>query len=45
MVLIRYAMGVVDVDNMLMLLGACRNMDPLTREIVTKEFIRGFYGI
>lgn len=37
-------MGVVHVDNMLMILSACRNMDPLAREIVAKEFVKGFYG-
>lgn len=42
--MVRYSMGIVNIDNVLMILGASRNMDPMTREIVTKEFIRGFYG-
>jgi len=37
-----YAMGVVEVDNMLMILAASLDMNPLDREIVTKLMIKGF---
>eukprot|EP00823_Brevimastigomonas_motovehiculus_P007408 TRINITY_DN6447_c0_g1_i1.p1 TRINITY_DN6447_c0_g1~~TRINITY_DN6447_c0_g1_i1.p1 ORF type:complete len:308 (+),score=52.36 TRINITY_DN6447_c0_g1_i1:260-1183(+) len=37
-----YAMGVVDIDNVLMILAASRDMQPKDCEIVTKEMIRGF---
>lgn len=37
-----YAMGVVDVDTMLMILGVSVDMDPVAMDYVTKELIRGF---
>ena len=37
-----YALGVVDVDNVLMLLGACRDMTPEERTIVSSGLMRGF---
>lgn len=38
-----YAMGVVDVDSMLMLLGVCREMKPDEQEVVTRAMMRGFH--
>jgi len=37
-----YAMGVVDIDNVLMILAASKQMDDITREIVTRKMIEGF---
>eukprot|EP00479_Gromia_sphaerica_P011251 TRINITY_DN5484_c0_g1_i1.p1 TRINITY_DN5484_c0_g1~~TRINITY_DN5484_c0_g1_i1.p1 ORF type:complete len:187 (+),score=43.59 TRINITY_DN5484_c0_g1_i1:172-732(+) len=37
-----YALGVVDVDNMLIILAASRDMPPTERNIVTKLMMRGF---
>lgn len=37
-----YALGVVEVDNVLMILGASRTMDPPARDIVTRRMIEGF---
>uniref|UniRef100_A0AAV1U7V6 Selenide, water dikinase n=1 Tax=Peronospora matthiolae TaxID=2874970 RepID=A0AAV1U7V6_9STRA len=37
-----YAMGVTDVDTMLMILGVCRDMTEKQRDVVTTEMIRGF---
>lgn len=37
-----YALGVADVDNLLMLLAASLEMQPADREIVAREMIRGF---
>jgi len=37
-----YAMGVVDVDNVLMILAVCREMDMEIRDIVTRRMIQGF---
>jgi len=37
-----YAIGIVDVDNMLMTLGASAEMPQPQREIVTREMVRGF---
>src|SRR5689334_18944693 len=39
-----YAMGVVDVDNILMILAASRDMDEKHRDIVTKLMMKGFDG-
>jgi selenide, water dikinase len=40
-----YAMGVPFVDNILMLLAASTDMDSKSRDIVTREMIRGFDGV
>ncbi|DAZ94415.1 TPA: hypothetical protein N0F65_003444 [Lagenidium giganteum] len=37
-----YAMGVTEVDTMLMVLGVCRDMEEKERDVVTTEMIRGF---
>jgi selenide,water dikinase len=37
-----YAMGVPRVDHMLMILGVSLEMDEKSREIITKEMMRGF---
>lgn len=37
-----YAMGVTEVDTMLMTLGVCRDMSELERDVVTTQLIRGF---
>ncbi|KAF4323073.1 hypothetical protein BBO99_00003526 [Phytophthora kernoviae] len=37
-----YAMGVTEVDTMLMILGVCRDMSETQRDIVTTQMIRGF---
>lgn len=37
-----YAMGVSDCDNMLMLLGVCTEFTETERDVVVKEFIKGF---
>ncbi|KAI9906553.1 hypothetical protein PsorP6_004834 [Peronosclerospora sorghi] len=37
-----YAMGVTEVDTMLMVLGVCRDMNEKQRDIVTTQMIRGF---
>lgn len=37
-----YAVGITDIDNMLMILGASTDMVPDVREIATRETIRGF---
>lgn len=37
-----YAMGVYDIDNLLMLLAASTDMIPKDRDIVTKAFMKGF---
>ncbi|CAH0477485.1 unnamed protein product [Peronospora belbahrii] len=37
-----YAMGVTEVDTMLMILGVCRDMNEKQRDIVTTQMIRGF---
>ncbi|CAI5722960.1 unnamed protein product [Hyaloperonospora brassicae] len=37
-----YAMGVTEVDTMLMILGVCRDMSEKQRDVVTTEMIRGF---
>ncbi|GMT25117.1 hypothetical protein PFISCL1PPCAC_16414, partial [Pristionchus fissidentatus] len=37
-----YAMGVSDCDNMLMLLGVCTELVENERDVVVKEFIKGF---
>ncbi|KAG7400528.1 Selenide, water dikinase 1 [Phytophthora boehmeriae] len=37
-----YAMGVTEVDTMLMILGVCRDMTETQRDIVTTQMIRGF---
>ena len=39
-----YAMGVTDVDTLLMILGVSVDMDPVAMDYVTKELIRGFNG-
>ena len=39
-----YAMGVTDVDTMLMILGVSVDMEPQAMDYVTKELIRGFNG-
>ncbi|GAB9466550.1 hypothetical protein Gpo141_00003922 [Globisporangium polare] len=37
-----YAMGVTEVDTMLMILGVCRDMSEKERDVVTTQMIRGF---
>lgn len=37
-----YAMGIVDVDNVLMILGASLDIQPEYRKIVTQQLIKGF---
>ena len=37
-----YAMGVVDIDTMLMILGVSVDMEPNAMDYVTRELIRGF---
>ena len=37
-----YAMGVEDVDTLLMLMGVCTEMSSEEQDIVTTELIRGF---
>lgn len=37
-----YAMGVTEVDTMLMMLGVCREMSEKERDVVTTQMIRGF---
>jgi len=37
-----YAMGVVQIDNVLMILGASKNMEMADRDIVTRKMIEGF---
>ena len=37
-----YAMGVVEIDTMLMILGVCRDMTSRERDVVTTDMIRGF---
>ncbi|GMR48607.1 hypothetical protein PMAYCL1PPCAC_18802 [Pristionchus mayeri] len=37
-----YAMGVSECDNMLMLLGVCKDFSDKQRDIVVREFIKGF---
>jgi selenide, water dikinase len=37
-----YAMGVTEVDTMLMMLGVCRDMNDIERDVVTTQLIRGF---
>jgi len=37
-----YAIGVVDIDNVLMILAASQTMDPQTRKIVSRKMIEGF---
>eukprot|EP01127_Copromyxa_protea_P013823 TRINITY_DN3752_c0_g1_i3.p1 TRINITY_DN3752_c0_g1~~TRINITY_DN3752_c0_g1_i3.p1 ORF type:complete len:193 (+),score=32.44 TRINITY_DN3752_c0_g1_i3:185-763(+) len=37
-----YAMGVVDIDNVLMILAASQEMDADVRDIVTRKMIEGF---
>jgi len=37
-----YAMGVTEVDTMLMILGVCRDMSERERDVVTTQMIRGF---
>ncbi|EGZ27233.1 hypothetical protein PHYSODRAFT_321069 [Phytophthora sojae] len=37
-----YAMGVTEVDTMLMILGVCRDMSEKQRDVVTTQMIRGF---
>ncbi|KAG7386666.1 Selenide, water dikinase 1 [Phytophthora pseudosyringae] len=37
-----YAMGVTEVDTMLMTLGVCRDMSEKQRDVVTTQMIRGF---
>lgn len=39
-----YAMGVTDIDTMLMILGVSVDMEPDAMDYVTKELIRGFNG-
>jgi hypothetical protein len=39
-----YALGVVDVDNVLMILAASQEMEPEARDIVTRKMIEGFNG-
>ena len=39
-----YAMGVTEVDTMLMILGVSVDMEPDAMDYVTKEMIRGFNG-
>lgn len=39
-----YAMGVTDIDTLLMILGVSVDMDPVAMDYVTKELIRGFNG-
>jgi len=39
-----YAMGVVEVDTVLMILGVSKTMTPKERDIITTEMIRGFAG-
>ena len=39
-----YAMGVTEVDTMLMILGVSVDMEPNAMDYVTKEMIRGFNG-
>ena len=39
-----YAMGVADIDNVLMLLAASMDMDKKNRDIVTRKLIEGFDG-
>lgn len=39
-----YAMGVTDVDTMLMTLGVSVDMEPKAMDYVTTELIRGFNG-
>ncbi|KAI9207011.1 AIR synthase-related protein [Polychytrium aggregatum] len=40
-----YAMGVADCDNMLMLLGVARKMEPEVKDAVTTHFMRGFHDL
>lgn len=40
-----YAMGVVDIENVLMILAASQEMEPDVRDIVTRRMIEGFNGI
>jgi len=37
-----YALGVVDIDNVLMILASSRDMEPDQRDIVTRQLILGF---
>ncbi|KAF8375003.1 seld-1 [Pristionchus pacificus] len=37
-----YAMGVSECDNMLMLLGVCNDFNDVERDVIVKEFIKGF---
>eukprot|EP01125_Pyxidicula_operculata_P009506 TRINITY_DN312_c0_g1_i3.p1 TRINITY_DN312_c0_g1~~TRINITY_DN312_c0_g1_i3.p1 ORF type:complete len:194 (+),score=21.11 TRINITY_DN312_c0_g1_i3:152-733(+) len=37
-----YALGVVDIDNVLMILASSMGMEPEERKIVTRKFIEGF---
>ena len=39
-----YAMGITDVDTMLMILGVSVDMEPDAMDYVTRELIRGFNG-
>ncbi|KAK8808458.1 hypothetical protein WA158_008359 [Blastocystis sp. Blastoise] len=40
-----YAMGVIEIDTMLMILGVCREMPEKERDYSTREMIRGFNDI
>jgi selenide,water dikinase len=37
-----YAMGIYEIDNLLMILAASTDMNPTDRDIVTRAFIKGF---
>lgn len=37
-----YSLGIDHCDNMLMLLGACKEMDPADRDIVLVRMMKGF---
>lgn len=39
-----YAMGVHEIDTVLMILGVCLRMTPAERDVVATEMIRGFSG-
>ena len=40
-----YAMGVYEIDTMLMILGVCRDMPQKERDYATTELIHGFSGM
>jgi hypothetical protein len=39
-----YAMGITECDNMLLLLGVCRDMEKEEQKIIARKMIEGFDG-